>query len=1197
MRLFGISIRGSWTRNAWIRIPLNIIGLLCISAAIWFGFAMIPLEIFQTVWLRASLIGFIWFIVILVFTIKLIRRRRAARALEDSLKPEPVGDGAVIAERMDEAMAKLKASGGKTYLYDLPWYIIIGPPGAGKTTALQNSGIEFPGNEKDGVSEFGGTKNCDWWFAEDAVLIDTAGRYTTQDSDKDADEASWTSFLENLKAGRPNQPINGVILAFSSEDMMSFDEDQLRHHAETVRDRLGEMHQTLKIDFPVYVMFTKADIISGFREYFSSFSASRRKLVWGSTFQTKDRKEETWQQVEREFDSLVSRLSDEVIDRMSEEPDGVSRISIFGLPGQMALMRSNITEFLRRVFEPTQYKTNAILRGFYFTSGTQEGTPIDQVLGAMNRNIGGDGFQPDFMSGKGKSYFLHDLLSKVIFEEQDWVSHDARAVRRTAVLRTVAIVLISAVTLGAMGAFGYSFWRNATLVAMAQQDADAYFGAAQGELNRTVISDTNPSPVMPYLQTVRLMTAGYGDEREPGFAEQLGLSQYQRVNLAAERAYSDALERMLRPRMILHMENTLPQLVIDGDTAGIYRALKVYLLLGNQQVGAGDDAAIQSYFEEVWRQQFNSAGQIDERDQLREHLSAMLELDDGREPLLGVDAAIVRNAQEAIVDLPLADQAYASIQDRAVTSGVLDWVLEEQLGGRVAEVFETTTGEPLNTVKVPAMYTFEGYWGFFVEELTLARQNLEEDQWVLGDAAGRVGYEQQLATLERELHRRYQIDFVAAWEDALSKISIQPMSVDAPNYEKLASMASPTNSPFLHLVERVQQETNLIDFYLQLEALDAAALASGDPFGQASNSVYRRMWNNSSILQRIALDFVSGSAKSTERAGGLEEETQRRQVERITDEFEDWHALVRGEPGQRPIDAIVAQIGQVRDNRRQAALAPTPMDEQMLQPLLASLTANNTAYPDDVGRLLNEVEREFRSVAEDATISELNRALNEQVTAFCTEAIAPNYPFGSGRPVSPSIFGQFFGPNGRMDNFYSTYLQPHVVRTSSGLEPAPNSPIGDRLNPAALREFERAEKMRLAFFASGSPEPSVGMSVEHASSSPGVDIAVLTINGGFAQTQAGGAPSSLDWPGNSGGVKLELFPAEAGRANDRDFEGGRWAIVDFLRRGNARASGNLVEVTHQVGGRTITYKIEFDSTTVPFLMPELSDFSCPTSLE
>ena len=76
-----------------------------------------------------------------------------------------------LKQGLDEALSVLKKTklGGKTgrgqYLYQLPWYIIIGPPGSGKTTALINSGLHFPlGAGK--VRGVGGTRNCDWWFTD-----------------------------------------------------------------------------------------------------------------------------------------------------------------------------------------------------------------------------------------------------------------------------------------------------------------------------------------------------------------------------------------------------------------------------------------------------------------------------------------------------------------------------------------------------------------------------------------------------------------------------------------------------------------------------------------------------------------------------------------------------------------------------------------------------------------------------------------------------------------------------------------------------------------------------------------------------------------------------------------------------------------------------------------------------------------------
>ena len=184
-------------------------------------------------------------------------RRQAAKALEAALAESEgkQGDGKVLGERMTEALETLKRSSGKrNYLYDLPWYVIIGPPGAGKTTALVNSGLKFPLAGADGgkaIAGVGGTRYCDWWFTEEAVLIDTAGRYTTQDSDAEADKKSWLSFLSLLKT-QPRQ----------AADQRRDPRDQPRGPAEArrrrssppmpdaIRKRLLELHEQLQDRFP-----------------------------------------------------------------------------------------------------------------------------------------------------------------------------------------------------------------------------------------------------------------------------------------------------------------------------------------------------------------------------------------------------------------------------------------------------------------------------------------------------------------------------------------------------------------------------------------------------------------------------------------------------------------------------------------------------------------------------------------------------------------------------------------------------------------------------------------------------------------------------------------------------------------------------------------------------------------------------------
>ena len=99
-------------------------------------------------------------------------------------------------------MRRYRSSGAAASLYDLPWYVIIGAPGSGKTTALINSGLKFPLEQRVGKGALrgvGGTRNCDWWFTDEAIFLDTAGRYTTQDSDAASDSAGWREFLALLQ--------------------------------------------------------------------------------------------------------------------------------------------------------------------------------------------------------------------------------------------------------------------------------------------------------------------------------------------------------------------------------------------------------------------------------------------------------------------------------------------------------------------------------------------------------------------------------------------------------------------------------------------------------------------------------------------------------------------------------------------------------------------------------------------------------------------------------------------------------------------------------------------------------------------------------------------------------------------------------------------------------------------------------------
>ncbi len=1214
MRLLGIYIpTPRWRKHAWWRWTVTLLGIGALCAAIWIGGPMTGWGPLVGVTWRLVLIGLILGIFLTILILRWRRRVRAAREIEEAMIPaEPEGDGKLLAEKMTEALGVLKKSGGAASLYDLPWYVIIGPPGAGKTTALANSGLDFPLAQTQAVSGFGGTRNMDFWFAEDAVLIDTAGRYTTQDSDRSADKASWDAFLDLLKRTRPNRPINGVILSFSVEDMMKDDAATLQAHAETVRARLAELHEQLKIDFPVYVMFTKADLIAGFREYFASFSLNRRKLVWGVTFQTPDRKAITHEAVPAEFDRLVSRLSDEIIDRLSEEPDGVARIAIFGLPGQMGLLRDNVGSFLRRVFEPTRYKTNAILRGFYFTSGTQEGTPIDQVLGAINEP-GAGGFAAGFMSGRGKSFFIHDLLRGVVFPEQGWVSHDRKAVRRAIVLRTVALSAIAIVTLGAASAVGISYWKNLQLVRTAEADTAAWRRDADAELSRDVIDDPGLTPVLPLLNDIANMPAGYGDSEEPSLWEGFGLSQRERLNRVATDTYAGALERMMRPRLILDLERRMPEIIASGEMTEIYRALKVYLLLGKQGETTDDDA-IKAWFAQSWRGDYQGLTGLNQIDQLNLHLDAMLKLDDRRELLVTLDQTTVDRARAAIAQLPLDEQAYAIIKDGALARGLKDWNLLAEVGGNAAQqVFATRDGSDLAALTVPGLYTYEGFWGYFYDQLAIVGDELRRDQWVLGEFANSQEIEGRLARLDRDLLERYRGDFIAAWNDVLDNLTLSSMVADKPRYAALSMAASAAGSPILNLVNAVDQQTQLPREYRQFDGLEPEAgdaqaaetggAGGGGMAGSIMQQIQSRITSRSSGVQRIVLEAAQKNGKGGLPIGGGgggsdgAANSVTAPIEAIGKAFEGWQLLAAGEPGQRPVDTLLGNLGQVLKNLQLAEHNPDQA-AAALPTLLNTLTQYNSQLPEPLAQMVTKAESDFRSGASDASIEIMNRALTDRITFMCRDTIKGSYPFGPpSRSLSIDNFARFFGPGGEMDRYFTEYLEPYVERTTEGLTWREDKEISARLSPNALRQFERAERIRRAFFAGGGTSPAVEITVQQVDAHPTVKSAVLVINDTRIESATGSTPRTLVWPGEGKSTGLQLIPPLE-RDSSVGFTGSSWTFMELLDKASYKQQrGDVLRATFILGGRNITYDFTINALSNPFTMPEIKDFECPQSID
>jgi type VI secretion system protein ImpL len=748
-------------KAAWLRILVGLAGVAATAALIWLAGPLLrvgdlrPLE--DPVPRLAAIAGLLA-LAAGVVALRAFHRRLGTERIASGMAADE-SDEPVLAERMREALSKLRGlRGGKAnYLYDLPWYLLIGPPGSGKTTALVNSGLEFPlakGMTPDKLKGVGGTRYCDWWFTEDAILIDTAGRYTTQDSDARFDQRSWLAFLDLLHRNRPRQPINGVLVAISLEDLLTLPPKEIAAHAAAIRARLGELNSRLEVDFPVYALFTKADLVSGFMEYFGGLDEKGRAQVFGTTFQTMDKTRTMIGEIPAEFDALVERLTRGLAERLAEERDATSRVLLVGFPAQIAALRTPLSTFLSEVFEPSQKRGGAALRGFYFTSGTQLGTPIDQLLGALTKGFGAQAVGTPAFSGQ------------------------------------------------VIGAWWASYAETSEKIAKSEKAAADYAALAAPVLGAGTVSDPDLRKVLPALHALRQLPGGVDDPAPAEAAlEGLGLGQDARLRSAARTAYDHGLERLLRPRLLLRLERQLQ--AEAGDPNFLFGALRAYLMLGG--LVTADRQFLIDWMERDWSQTlYPGARNADGRKELADHFVAMLDLESGAAPTVSLNGPLIERTRAELARVDVAARAYRLLAERAKASLHDGWVAARSGGAGTLVVFD----DSIESIEVPYFHTRAGFLRAFVEKLDAIETEMARDRLVLGPFAEETAIAGQYDRLRQDLGKLYAQAFIASWREAIDRLAIRRLTAERPSYPLMAAAAS-TTSPIARLLESIRAETTL----------------------------------------------------------------------------------------------------------------------------------------------------------------------------------------------------------------------------------------------------------------------------------------------------------------------------------------------------------------------------------------------------
>ncbi|RTL28168.1 MAG: type VI secretion system membrane subunit TssM [Burkholderiales bacterium] len=1080
---------------------LAVIGLAALAALLLVGADALRVGL---VWAVALLVVLLlaW---LAVWAVRRYKARQAAQSLERAMDAEAdkavkvaakagrQDEVAAVRERMAEAVKLIKSSklgetSGSAALYELPWYAVIGNPAAGKSSAVVKSGLKFPFAESaDNVIQgIGGTRHCDWYFTTEGILLDTAGRYSVHEEDR----KEWLGFLSLLKKHRPKAPLNGVIIAVSVAELGANKPEFAIDLARKLRQRVQELTERLEVFAPVYVVFTKADLIAGFVDFFEDRDRGERDKVWGATlpYETSGAVDAV-AQFETHFESLYQGLKEASVARMSLHRGEQLPPGVLTFPLEFAALKPALRTFINTLFEENPYQFRPIFRGFYFTSAVQEGQSTSRASERVAEQFGLQ-LQPGTSAAvySNSGFFLKELFSRVIFADrqlvQQYTSRHKLRLRYATFFGGVAL-------LGALlAAWTWSYMGNRELVAHVQAD----LAKAQQVQDKRVDLQSRLE-ALEILQDRLEQMQRYRQARPWSIG--LGLYQGQVIEDRLKEEYFNGLQsvmlkpaaqaiaaylgdvnthaaelRPMQPAQAVAVaasgvinENANGDPIPEAPAAGspspyanasstnvteAYNALKAYLMLGDRsRLEPGHMSDQLTRFWRTWLEANRGTMPREQLIQKAEHILsfAMAQMADPAFPEQELNLSLLDqtrdNLRRVIKGMPARERVYAEIKARAATRFAPVTV------ARV--VSEADRQVVAGGYAVSGAFTREAWNGYVKDAIKdAANSELQSTDWVLKTASSDdLTLEGSPEQIQKSLTQLYKAEYVREWQKFMQGISVQDFAGFDAAVLSMNRLGDPSTSPVGVLLKTLYEQTSWDNPSLLDERMGQDKRSFIEWFKQ---TILGAAPAQISINAEIKLDkdgegekamgpigkaFAAVGRLMTPREGG--EPMIKGYLEALSKIRSRFNQMkTQGDPGPASRQLML----QTLEGGGELAEALKMVDEQMLNGIGDSARA--TLRP-----LLVRPLMQAYAVIVRPTEAELNRVWMAQVFEPYQRTLASKYPFdrASRLEASPAEIAKVFGTDGVIAKFVEQSLGSLVLKRGDGVTPRTWADMGVRLRP------------------------------------------------------------------------------------------------------------------------------------------------------
>jgi type VI secretion system protein ImpL len=689
-------------------------------------------------------------------------------------------------DKMRHIQWRMQDDKNNRQLKKTPWYLVMGSPKSGKRQMIENSGLplfdaSFYGREA--VSLQKQYSDYQWFFSDEAVFLDPAI------IDDDGNSKLEKPLLKLLRRHNKSKPLSGIVFTFSVAELLLAKHDDRRRFIQNFSNDIKFIHKGLKTAIPIYIVFTKADLICGFSEFFSDMSKEDLAQVWGVTFPL-DRCCEAAPVIaffQKEYNQLMARLQQRVLWSLDSEKKQEGRDLIYSFPQQMQLFRKPIATFIEEMFFAMYKKTAIQLRGLYFSSALQQGEPYDFFLHIIGKRYALKGRRQAVLESHNESYFLYQLFNRVILPESKILGFSQRHARVRTFLYRAAWVLAPLSVMSFAWAYDTAY-HESTVSAQYVLDNVTQFQLATNKLSPTDddLVDTLPALNALHQALISASATGMSTLLFPSYA----------LYGQAKSALNRGLHSVFLPRVAANIESSLD--AGGMDTNELYANLKGYLAFSPSHYT--EPTAIKAPMELKWAKAYPDDPRV--QNNLRYYISraAMLTLDP-----LPLDRPLINKVRLELQEVVPSRRAYALLTIKGLASDYPDIDLSSVVGEGFKQIFTQKT--PLSPI--PSLYTKKGYSDIYESSYESIASQVSNDNKEIGLAANE-GSTQSYHQIVDQVEQNYNDNYVSAWNAQLEDLQVRPFSSFKQAGLSLA-LLSGSNSPITKLLNIISANTYGVD--------------------------------------------------------------------------------------------------------------------------------------------------------------------------------------------------------------------------------------------------------------------------------------------------------------------------------------------------------------------------------------------------